>query len=681
MPPAPRPSAHSVSDPAIQPPSPRVRAPLTWRKAVAFSAAAVSLVLIGCEGTLRLLGFGGRAPLFVPVLEIGKSTLYRPEVAGLKPFFESRVAGRDSRVGSMVSERFLVPKPEGTLRVAMFGESSVQGFPWPRNLTAASFLQAMLQARSPGRKVEVINCGATAVASYVVRTIADQAIPLMSPDLVVVYTGHNEFYGAFGVAGSQRGGERPLSMGLSLAWRATAVHQSLQAMADRFAPTAGPEAKIGGNLMTYMATGPGTQVAPDDVRRVVAATTLRANVEAIVDRARSAGAKAIVCTIASNDRDFRPVRSAGTLSAEESDTLARALTEAAAARGPAGRGLAGPVVAAHPESAFAAWVEGRAALSAGETSTALALFRRARDRDAMPWRAPTAMGDALRAAAARPGAVACDVDAAFRLASATAATSTTPAGAEGAPGWNLFSDHLHPSLEGQFLLAQTLLATIAKDKLLPLSPAPPDDFRELAGILGDSTLARYRVAAGMTGLFRSPPLDHDPDALAKAQADRARLRAAMGPADIRAADRYDQAVAEGRVPASISQLGGEEAFSAGNFAAAAGSFRRAMEEIGPLSVERAISAERAYAALERTGALTKRPGLREQAAKELVEGEYVRLTMGATADIPLIRSLAGLALFAGDAKRYRIQRDLLPDTSPEAREMDALAPRMLTAGK
>ena len=68
----------------------------------------------------------------------------------------------------------------------------------PRNLTSARFLEAWLQELLPERKVEVVNLGVAAVASFPVRKLAEQALDQLQPDLLLLYGGHNEFYGALG---------------------------------------------------------------------------------------------------------------------------------------------------------------------------------------------------------------------------------------------------------------------------------------------------------------------------------------------------------------------------------------------------------------------------------------------------------------------------------------------------
>ena len=74
----------------------------------------------------------------------------------------------------MAPRPFIEPSALPTYRVAVVGASTVQGFPHPRRLAAAAFLEAMLQDALPHRQVEVFNLGITSIASFAVaQTLAD----------------------------------------------------------------------------------------------------------------------------------------------------------------------------------------------------------------------------------------------------------------------------------------------------------------------------------------------------------------------------------------------------------------------------------------------------------------------------------------------------------------------------
>ena len=69
----------------------------------------------------------------------------------------------------------------------------------------------------------------------------------------------------------------------------------------------------------------------------------------------------------------------------------------------------------------------------------------------MPWRATSALQKALRQAVRERVAQLCDAEDAFR--------SKSPGGAV---GWELLDDHVHPSLQGQALIARTIVESLTE---------------------------------------------------------------------------------------------------------------------------------------------------------------------------------------------------------------------------
>ena len=79
-------------------------------------------------------------------------------------------------------------------RIFCLGESTMAGFPYDFHATAPSFLADRLQQMFPEDTIEVINVGLSAIGSYVILDFLRE-LAEYSPDLFIVYTGHNEFYG------------------------------------------------------------------------------------------------------------------------------------------------------------------------------------------------------------------------------------------------------------------------------------------------------------------------------------------------------------------------------------------------------------------------------------------------------------------------------------------------------
>ena len=103
------------------------------------------------EGALRLFGWGGYPAFIREVGEVEPGvTLCTVEPDATRPYFFAN----PTRPGYADQTSFRMPKPVNTVRVFLFGESAAKGYPQPRNLSIASFLEAMLEDSWPGRDVE-----------------------------------------------------------------------------------------------------------------------------------------------------------------------------------------------------------------------------------------------------------------------------------------------------------------------------------------------------------------------------------------------------------------------------------------------------------------------------------------------------------------------------------------------
>jgi lysophospholipase L1-like esterase len=97
-----------------------------------------------------------------------------------------------SRLDYFRPESFARRKAPGEFRVFCLGGSTVQGRPFGIETSFTTWLEISLQAADPTRKWEVVNCGGISYASYRLVPILEEVLGY-EPDLVIVYTGHNEF--------------------------------------------------------------------------------------------------------------------------------------------------------------------------------------------------------------------------------------------------------------------------------------------------------------------------------------------------------------------------------------------------------------------------------------------------------------------------------------------------------
>lgn len=156
-------------------------------------------LLGGTEGALRLGGYGYDTRLFITDKT---GTYYRlnPDVS--KKYF---TVEENATVGN--TEFFSVKKSSGTVRLFVLGASSSLGFPYMHNGAFPRLLKYKLQFAYPDLSFEVVNLSLTAINSHTLYDFSRQLIRY-EPDAVLIYAGHNEYYGALGVASSSRLGRR-----------------------------------------------------------------------------------------------------------------------------------------------------------------------------------------------------------------------------------------------------------------------------------------------------------------------------------------------------------------------------------------------------------------------------------------------------------------------------------------
>ena len=88
--------------------------------------------------------------------------------------------------------RFSPQKPKGSFRIMVAGGSTALGFPYHPRSSFGIRLKVLLERSFPGLEVELVNLGSKGMNSREVAEVAAGAVEY-SPDLIIVYTGHNEF--------------------------------------------------------------------------------------------------------------------------------------------------------------------------------------------------------------------------------------------------------------------------------------------------------------------------------------------------------------------------------------------------------------------------------------------------------------------------------------------------------
>jgi hypothetical protein len=405
------------------------------------------LVLALAEILLRASGVvAERQELFRPVPQDERYMVVNPRFAG-RYFtgFEPDVA----------PQPFLRRKPEGTLRLFVLGGSSAAGFPYNFYNGFPARLEEKLQQEHPGRPVEVVNLGMTAVNSFTLRDIHHKLLRY-DPDGILIYAGHNEYYGAFGAA-SVPGWMRPLAvrrlvLKLERLHLVAAARRVVARDAGRASGNGrtGDAPRTGEALRTGEAgrAGDGHRVRPQlpEDRTLMARMAedrlvhrgdnqyrdgirhFEKNMEDVLATFRRHDIPVILATVVSNKKGQTPLAD---------DPVAMDLYDRAIAAArehemrlpddlpPAStRDLPEDVIGILPDSA-------------------MALFREAKERDPLRFRAPEVINEAIRRLADTPGVTLVD-----------AHGIRTPEGALLPFAPDYFTDHLHPDHRGYTLIAR-----------------------------------------------------------------------------------------------------------------------------------------------------------------------------------------------------------------------------------
>jgi tetratricopeptide (TPR) repeat protein len=436
--------------------------------AAVLSLAALALLLGGLELGLRLFGYGHSPHFFRKTKTANGDAIWRENRDALAPFFPGTLVRRP------VPVRLSEKKAPGTIRIFVLGSSAAMGDPEPA-FSLARVLEVMLRATYPEKRFEIVNAAVTAINSHLVRGIAADCAE-REPDLFIVYEGNNEVIGPFGPAGVLAPFLRREAAIRTAIWlKGTRTGQLLSSLGAPKTP-----ANWGGMEMFLK-----QQITADDPRLEAVRTNFKANLLAIADSARSAGATTLLCTVVTNQRDFAPFLSAN-------------------------------------GEAEALFQQGQLALDAGRDAEARDLMQRALDRDTLRFRTDSKLNQVIRDVGAQSPARLEVID----LATALAAKSP-----HGITGDEFLYEHVHLNLRGTYEIATVLLPRIAADLkqrgLISTDSIAPLSLEETGLRLGYHTHEQAMIALELSHRFSKPPFTGQSDHAARAAAWKRRAEAAQ----------------------------------------------------------------------------------------------------------------------------------------------------------
>ena len=402
---------------------------------------------------MRVAGFGGHVPLFIP----SETT---PGFFEPNPIVAVRLVADASQppLTSIGTNFFRQERVAGGLRIVVQGGSTAAGFPFGRWGSLAGMLQHRLRRTFPDRDVEVVGTAMSAVNSYALREFVEEIIEVR-PDAVLVYAGHNEYLGILGVGSRHTlASERSITLALLRA-RDLGTFQFLQRarnlLMGRFAASGIDETEAEGTLMARVVDE--REIPLGSVLYEQGIDQFHANMADLLSRYREAGVPVYIGTLVSNERNRKPFLSG---LAEEMDPASwqSAYDDAHSAlvNGDLERAqrAVDRVVAFDAGSADAHFLRGQVLDARGEYPAARAAYLEAKDRDLLRFRAPEVMNEIIRELAEVYGAVVVESQRSFVRASP-----------QHIVGDELILEHLHPNAEGYFVLADAFYDALAATQL------------------------------------------------------------------------------------------------------------------------------------------------------------------------------------------------------------------------
>ena len=428
--------------------------PLSNKKKILFSLLPVTglvLLFVGVEAGLRLF-LPSHDTLLTSVVSHDGIEWYQIERGYLKKYFPSNTPLIPEFKTSLFKKR----KDSNLFRIMCLGESSMFGTPYDMNANIPGIVRKQLRHQYPDKEIEVINWGASAINSNVIYDLSRQLL-VYEPDLILVYMGHNEYYGPDGVGASFIERHLPLMTQVKYRLRELRLVQLFQSwLRGRTGPAA---SGVEFNLMHQVSQGNLVPLKSPDAERVSAA--FERNLKGILDIFRERHVPVIVSDVGSNllfppfvsDTSHAKGNRAAAVAAMRSGLDSKRFDDALRVL----NGLYGE----DSTNAFVNYWMGRTLISLSKAEEARVYLVRARDQDLLKFRAPERINGIIHQVCKETGTACVSADSILAAASPY-----------GIAGDLVFWEHLHPTSLGYYLIANQFVRTIVSLNLVPISRHP-----------------------------------------------------------------------------------------------------------------------------------------------------------------------------------------------------------------
>lgn len=366
------------------------------------------------EISLRIFNYGGNLDLFIA----GPSGY--EEYLRCNPNVTRRYFYQGSSLPTPPLQLFLKQKPENGYRAFVLGGSSAAGFPYSNNASFPNILSRALSNTFPRKNIEVINVAMSAVNSYTLLDLTDEILQ-QSPDALLIYAGHNEYYGALGVGSVQSIGNFRWIIRTYLKLQSFKAFLLLRDVIG-WGKSLFTKSEVDPTA-TLMARIVGEQTIPyhsslyEDGKN-----QFKENIEIILQKATEQNVKVVLSELVSNLSDQEPF-----ISVEDEN--------------------------GHSAKSF--FNTARRLEANGEIEKAKKNYIKAKDYDALRFRAPEDFNVLLRKLSEK-----------YSLPLVPTVSYFEKESPNGLIGNNLILEHLHPNIDGYYLLAKAFYETLRNNKMI-----------------------------------------------------------------------------------------------------------------------------------------------------------------------------------------------------------------------
>lgn len=421
------------------------------------------LFFVLLELGLRVFNYGYDFTVFKVVTDYHADKLFlNPEIP-YKYFYGTR------SVPSALPDGFDKDKKPNAFRVFVLGGSSTAGWPYVPNASFPRQLKRKLELLYPENNIEVINLGISAINSYTLRDFIP-AVLEQKPDLILIYAGHNEYYGALGVGSTVSIGSSRKLVNLYL-WlynfkTTQLLRDFISWVYGLFKDTEKATEASNETLMSQMIGN--SLIAYDSDEYWAGIKQFEGNLDDIIEMIRDKNVPVIIGKLTSNIREQKPFVSIKTEKYPPAEEV---------------------------------FIKANEELEKGNIEEAGKLFLLAKEYDALRFRAPQKINDVISEIGNKFKVPVVDIDSVFRKLSPYELV-----------GYNLTVDHLHPNIDGYRLIADTFYDEMKKRNLLPKGQRADLSEEKADSILKanfpftalDSTLANFSIIV-LTGQYPFVP--------------------------------------------------------------------------------------------------------------------------------------------------------------------------------